>query len=177
MAVLSVLRVARSAVPLLSRRPAQTGQLCSVRHSEHMNITPSRFSWNLYKDHLHFYFLLGIIPLSLLVLYVNVFIGPPKLADIPEDYEPKYWEYYDHPIKQFLAKHFMESPQQVYEKRMHLLQAEHEKVQLRALQAKVQKLIAARGDYQAWYFVPYDSKYTKYYQEKAKEIDRYSKSV
>lgn len=60
-----------------------------------MNITPSRFAYNLAKDHLHFYLLLGIIPLSLLVMYVNIFIGPPKLAEIPEGYEPEYWEYYD----------------------------------------------------------------------------------
>uniref|UniRef100_A0A023FV23 NADH dehydrogenase [ubiquinone] 1 beta subcomplex subunit 5, mitochondrial n=1 Tax=Amblyomma parvum TaxID=251391 RepID=A0A023FV23_AMBPA len=177
MAVLSVLRAARSAVPLLTRRPAQTGQLCSVRCSEHMTITSSRFAWNLYKDHLHFYFLLGVIPLSLVVLYVNVFIGPPKLADIPENYEPKHWEYYDHPIKQFFAKYFKESPQQSYEKRMHVLQTEHEKIQLRKLQAKVEQLIADRGDYQAWYFVPSDSKYTKYYQEKTREMDHYSKTV
>ncbi|KAH9376918.1 hypothetical protein HPB48_002767 [Haemaphysalis longicornis] len=149
----------------------------SLRQAHHMNITPSRFAYNLAKDHLHFYLLLGIIPLSLLVMYVNIFIGPPKLAEIPEGYEPEYWEYYDHPIKQFIAKWFKENPQQSYEKKMHALQTELEKSRLREAQDKVQDLIKKRGDYQAWYYVPYDSKYTKYYQHKVKELDHYGKTI
>lgn len=54
---------------------------------------PSRFQWKKFKDHLHFYTLLGLIPCGLVLLYANVFIGPATLSEIPEDYEPKYWEY------------------------------------------------------------------------------------
>jgi NADH dehydrogenase (ubiquinone) 1 beta subcomplex subunit 5 len=38
--------------------------------------------------------MLGVIPLGLITLYANVFVGPATLSEIPEDYTPKYWEYY-----------------------------------------------------------------------------------
>jgi len=59
-----------------------------------MKITPSRYQWQEFKDHLHFYTLLGLIPGLGIVFYTNVFIGPAKLAEIPEGYVPKNYEYY-----------------------------------------------------------------------------------
>ncbi|GBN36939.1 NADH dehydrogenase [ubiquinone] 1 beta subcomplex subunit 5, mitochondrial, partial [Araneus ventricosus] len=59
-----------------------------------MHITPSRFQYTKFKDDLHFYITLGVVPIVLLILYVNIFIGPATLSEIPEDYEPKHWEYY-----------------------------------------------------------------------------------
>lgn len=63
--------------------------------SEHREllIQPSRFEWNKFKNHLHFYFMLGAIPCGLGILYANVFIGPATLSEIPEGYTPKHWEY------------------------------------------------------------------------------------
>ncbi|CAN7986350.1 unnamed protein product [Ixodes hexagonus] len=151
----------------------------------HMQIKPSRFSWNLFKDHLHFYLLLGIIPISTFIFLVNVFVGPPQLADIPEGYEPKYWEYYNHPIKQWIARYFCRNPQENYEKKMCVLQTEYEKAQLRQVTGlqtrkrtnKLKILMEERGDYQAWYYVPYDSKYAKFYKEKQEELDHFAKTV
>lgn len=70
-----------------------------LRHmSDHgprlMNITASRFQWHKFKDLLHFYVLLGAIPIAVLIFGVNVFIGPATLTPIPEDYTPKHWEYH-----------------------------------------------------------------------------------
>lgn len=59
-----------------------------------MNIRETRWQWAKFKDILHYYVLVGVIPLTLLVTYVNVFIGPAKLAPIPEGYRPQHWEYY-----------------------------------------------------------------------------------
>lgn len=55
---------------------------------------PTRFQWLKFKDLMHLYISLGVIPLGLVTLYCNVFIGPATLSEIPEDYEPKHWEYY-----------------------------------------------------------------------------------
>jgi len=59
-----------------------------------MNIKETRWQWTKFKDLVHYYVLVGVIPLTLLVTGVNVFIGPAKLAPIPEGYRPAHWEYY-----------------------------------------------------------------------------------
>lgn len=59
-----------------------------------MQIIPSKYQWQKYKDQLHYYILLGVIPLSAVVLYANIYIGPATLCEIPEGYVPKQWEYY-----------------------------------------------------------------------------------
>ena len=58
-----------------------------------MKILPSTWPYEKFKDMLHFYSLAGIIPLGTLAFIVNVFIGPAKLTEIPEDYIPDDWEY------------------------------------------------------------------------------------
>lgn len=59
-----------------------------------MHIQPSRYQWHLVKNWIHFYFLLGAIPIGIAITLVNVFIGPATLQEIPEGYVPKEWEYY-----------------------------------------------------------------------------------
>lgn len=60
----------------------------------HMIVQPSRFQWNKFKDLLHFYVMLGVLPITAIVMYCNIFIGPAQLHEIPADYEPKHWEYH-----------------------------------------------------------------------------------
>lgn len=57
-------------------------------------IVPSRFQWDKFKDLLHFFTMLGLIPVTAVVFYVNVFIGPARLTPIPDGYVPKHWEYH-----------------------------------------------------------------------------------
>lgn len=63
-------------------------------HDRVMEIIPSRYQWQKYKDLLHFYTFLGVIPLSIITFYANVFIGPATLTEVPCDYVPKHWEYH-----------------------------------------------------------------------------------
>lgn len=70
----------------------QLRQMSGDHH--HMIVQPSRFQWNKFKDLLHFYVMLGVIPITAVVMYCNIFIGPAQLHEIPEGYEPKYWEYH-----------------------------------------------------------------------------------
>ncbi|XP_054712141.1 NADH dehydrogenase [ubiquinone] 1 beta subcomplex subunit 5, mitochondrial-like [Uloborus diversus] len=121
-----------------------------------MNITPSRHQYTRFKDDLHFYISLGVIPLGLLILYVNIFIGPATLTEIPEDYKPEYHEYFQHPIKRFIAKHFMEDPQVIYERTLHFLKYDQERMRWKEKIDKVNQLMSERDDYKAWFFIPTD---------------------
>ncbi|CAL1272894.1 unnamed protein product [Larinioides sclopetarius] len=119
-----------------------------------MHITPSRFAYTKFKDDLHFYITLGVVPLVLLILYVNIFIGPATLSEIPEDYEPQHWEYFKHPISRFIARYFNEDPQVEHEKVLHMLWEEQEGGKWSETIRKVNTLMAERDDYKAWYFIP-----------------------
>jgi NADH dehydrogenase (ubiquinone) 1 beta subcomplex subunit 5 len=59
-----------------------------------MPMTPSRFQWHKFKDLLHFFSMIGLIPVSALIFYVNVVNGPAQLSEIPGEYEPHHWEYH-----------------------------------------------------------------------------------
>lgn len=122
-----------------------------------MQPTPSRFEYNRFKDHLHFYVLLGVIPLTIATTYINLTYGESQLVDIPEDYEPKYWEYQKHPVSRFFARTFMQNPQQSYEMRLHHLKTEEDSLKHRAMEIKVKELIKERGDYRSWYYLPYSA--------------------
>lgn len=63
--------------------------------SDHRTFTlqPSRFQFNKFKDLLHYYLMLGLIPCGLGVMLTNIFIGPATLSEIPEGYTPEHWEY------------------------------------------------------------------------------------
>lgn len=70
------------------------GQVRCMSEHRTMVIKPSNFQWHKAKDYVHFYFLLGLIPVGTIIFIVNVFIGPATLQEIPEDYVPKEWEYH-----------------------------------------------------------------------------------
>lgn len=57
-------------------------------------LVPSRWQWIKFKDYVNLYIMIGIIPVSLIIAYSNIFIGPATLSEIPEGYVPKHWEYF-----------------------------------------------------------------------------------
>ncbi|XP_037940509.1 NADH dehydrogenase [ubiquinone] 1 beta subcomplex subunit 5, mitochondrial [Teleopsis dalmanni] len=136
-------------------------------HGHQMPITPSRFQWHKFKDLLHFYVMLGLIPIVAITLYANIFVGPAQLTEIPPDYEPKYWEYHRHPISRFIARYIHTSPQQEYEKALHHLYEENEKAQLRLLEQQIKDKMAELHDYQSYYYRPITAKYHRISKEAA----------
>uniref|UniRef100_A0A023FCR7 NADH dehydrogenase [ubiquinone] 1 beta subcomplex subunit 5, mitochondrial n=1 Tax=Triatoma infestans TaxID=30076 RepID=A0A023FCR7_TRIIF len=135
-----------------------------------MNITSSRWQWHKFKDLLHFYTLLGLIPVGIIVFYANVFIGPAKLTEIPEGYTPKHWEYYQHPITRWLARNVFTSPQQEYEKYLHLIYEEDEKMKITKLEKQITEKMMERQDYQAYYYQPISAKYARIAKKDAEKL-------
>jgi NADH dehydrogenase (ubiquinone) 1 beta subcomplex subunit 5 len=96
---------------------------------------------------LHFYILLGLIPACTVAFLANVLIGPATLAEIPEGYVPKQYEYHKHPISRFILKYIVPSHQEVYERNLHYHFVEDEKRRMRLMAWKVEALMRERGDY------------------------------
>ncbi|XP_057321901.1 NADH dehydrogenase [ubiquinone] 1 beta subcomplex subunit 5, mitochondrial [Microplitis mediator] len=161
----------RGAGQILARqkfaRPSQPLQNVVTRfmsggHHRIFPLAPTRWHWDKTKDLLHFYVMLGVIPLSIFVFCVNIFIGPATLTEIPEGYTPKHWEYYRHPISRWLARYVFPSDQMEYEKYMHFIWAEQEVSKLRELEQRVLDLMRDRVDYQYYYYEPYtNAKYVR----------------
>lgn len=57
-------------------------------------LQPSRWQWTKFKDLVHYYVMIGLIPVTAIILYANIFTGPATLTEIPEGYTPKHWEYH-----------------------------------------------------------------------------------
>ncbi|KAK6632958.1 hypothetical protein RUM43_012701 [Polyplax serrata] len=127
-------------------------------------------------DMLVLYFYMGCIPIGLIVAYCNIFIGSAQLREIPEGYQPKHWEYYEHPIERFFAKYVTFSPQELHERNMHTLFLQNEKTMIRKLEAKVQNLVKERQDFQAWYFEGANTKYVRQFEHEAETKMRAGRS-
>lgn len=160
MVVWSALRC--TGIKILNGKASNVEVLANVlqkRTHKTMVIQPSRWQWHKFKDLFHYYFMVGAIPVAAILFYANVFIGPATLAPIPENYEPKHWEYYKHPVTRFLARYVYPSPQEDYEKFLHFLYEEDEKRKMRKVNQQVLEKMKTRSDYQAFYYRPITSKY------------------
>ncbi|KAI8795817.1 NADH dehydrogenase [ubiquinone] 1 beta subcomplex subunit 5 mitochondrial [Biomphalaria glabrata] len=147
----------------------------SVRngHDKKMPIIPSTFEWTRMKDDLHFYLMLGLLPMAALITYVNIFVGPAELSDIPEGYEPKEWEYHRSPIKRWFAKYIYEEPQKEYEKTLYWIHYWSEKKYWNKLDRKVKQLMENRLDYKGWYWVNADKSIVDSQKALKEERNRY----
>nr|CAG4644372.1 EOG090X0FIE [Lepidurus arcticus] len=145
----------------------QKCEKCGVKSmsGHQMQITPSRWQYNKFKDYLHFYFMLGIIPCTLISVFVNVFVGPAELAEIPEGYVPKHWEYHRHPITRWMARYVFPSPQQIYENNLHAGYEVEYTRQLNLLEKEVLNKMAERGDYQSYYYLPVSARHHELIRE------------
>lgn len=132
---------------------------------------PTKMQWHKFKDTLHFFIMVGALPLTAILFYANVFIGPATLSEIPEGHHPNHWEYHRHPISRFIARYIYTSPQQEYEKMCHYIFEEQEKIKLRKLEAQIRSVMAENQDYQAYYYKPATAKYHRVYKQVAEELE------
>ncbi|CAG7834329.1 unnamed protein product [Allacma fusca] len=165
----AVSATAKMISPTVPFRSIATSLVRKGGHDRIMTITPSRYNWQQYKDQLHFYIFLGVIPLSVLVFLVNVFVGPATLQEIPEGYTPKHYEYSPHPVTRFLARYYYWNPQENYERNLHYIKEQDEIRKMRLMTWKVRDLMRDRGDYPNFFMTK--GIHGKYMQHLIKEWD------
>merc|ERR1712080_324719 len=134
---------------------------------------PSRWDWDILKDYIHFYVLLGAIPCGIFVTCMNVFVGEAQLAPIPEGYKPKEWEYYKNPIHRLMIKYFKNSYQQSYESDLHYLWENVKTSEMIALKKEVKRQMKIHGDYKAWYHRDDVARYARKHRAGQEHTQRY----
>ncbi|CAH8874517.1 unnamed protein product [Trichobilharzia szidati] len=130
---------------------------CPFRNASEQKKMPreaSDYMFRRFYDEVHFYLMLGLIPTLLLVFFVNVFIGPAELTDIPDGYEPHYWEYHKHPISRFIAKYITVNPQKAYEATMGQLDDYRVGKEIVEEERWFRKAQHEHDDYRGWFFIP-----------------------
>jgi len=152
MAVLSRLVAARSVLKTTVRFGGDVSVVAN---------RPSRWNYDLFKDSVHFYFMLGAIPLGLLVTFANIFKGPAALQPIPEGYVPKEHEYFKSPITRFLVKHVYPSFQQTYEYHLGCQWNETKQMNMFNLQKEIKRQMKLNQDYKGWYTRPVSAEYLR----------------
>jgi len=146
------------------------GQTRLFHEGEEFPMRPTVFQWRKFKDFLHFYMALGIIPLTIITTYVNITIGPAELAEIPDGYEPKYWEYFKSPVSRFMAKYIIGDKRIDYEGMVDLCAEESEKMVLKNVERIIRDFMKNRSDYQSWYYRPIDAYHFRFEREEWKYI-------
>ncbi|KAM3932628.1 NADH dehydrogenase [ubiquinone] 1 beta subcomplex subunit 5, mitochondrial [Leptodactylus fuscus] len=135
-------------------RSAPPAAVVPVRFGSHGKrlfvITPSAYYDLRFLKLLKFYTLLTAVPAGIAIALINIFIGPAELVEIPEDYVPDPYEYYQHPITRFLARNVFHDYQQSYEQEMSLIHVENEKRILRLYENAARRSMRQNGD-GPWY--------------------------
>ncbi|XP_074601654.1 NADH dehydrogenase (ubiquinone) SGDH subunit [Brevipalpus obovatus] len=145
--------VVLSKLSLLSRAyKPNAQQLRYGGHGRVLNVVHS--PWQLKKmiDDMMAYWLLGAIPLFCLATYVNIFIGPARLVDTPEGYEPKYWEYERHPIQRWIMKHMCPDPKYLYECRLAAANDDSERLFVAKHENWMKDMMVRKNDTSSKYF-------------------------
>ncbi len=79
-----------------------------------------------------------------------------------------------HPISRFLSRYIYASPQQEYEKYLHFIAEEKERMMLRRIENEVKDKMGTRKDYQSVYYKPAIGKYHRVSKEQKEYKDMLS---
>jgi NADH dehydrogenase (ubiquinone) 1 beta subcomplex subunit 5 len=112
---------------------------------------PSRWNYEKFKDYLHFYIMLGAIPLGALIIASNLMVGQAVLKPIPEGYEPEEYEYYKSPITRWMVKNLYRGYQQRYEMTIADVWEKQRQNEMYFLMKEVRRVQSLNQDYKGWY--------------------------
>lgn len=125
-------------------------------HARLMKVRSTYFGWTRLKDHIHFYVLgIGVLPVLALNFFMNVTYGKCELRDETEDgYAPRYWQYEDTILKQYMAWLMWDNDMFDHEMRCADWYQEQMRILWRKQKARAEHLMGERGDYLAWSYFP-----------------------
>lgn len=123
-----------------------------------MDIVQTHYLVNKGKDMLHFYTLLALIPTAIITCICNIRANP-ELAEIPEGYEPRHWEYFKNPIARWICRYFHNS--QELENELFIARSERhgEELMLRKIADQVESVMMHYGDHRSRNFRPFFAEY------------------
>ncbi|KFD57104.1 hypothetical protein M514_01989 [Trichuris suis] len=153
--------LSKASRPLLLALDVAKDAMRSSSHDRVLMLRPGSLTWYRFKDVVHFHLCIGAIFFGGIAAFVNIFYGKCELKDIPEGYEPHYWEYEKHPISRFFMRYCTVNPQKFYEKRLARLKQEMQKRQWINEEKRVKHLMFERADYKAWYYIPMKAKWVE----------------
>lgn len=125
-----------------------------------MNIRPSNVDWMFAKNWIHFYALLGFIPVAVIGTIIGIRANP-ELSEVPDGYEPRYWEYFRHPITRWMARTLYTSNEQTLETNLSLREHMSEDDIFKKITAKADKVMSFYNDHRSRFFL---AKYGDYYR-------------
>lgn len=79
----------------------------------------------------------------------------PELTEVPEDYEPRHWEYYRHPLTRFTARYIFNPAELENEMFLNLFEDQSENMMLKHVRNKAEKVMRFYNDHRSSYFKPY----------------------
>jgi len=122
--------------------------------------------------------MIGVIPLTLVSLYFNLLVGPAELAEVPEGYIPREWEYQQNAVMRFMARYVYPTPQKGYEQLLQNMYEQADEARVRRLEYKIAALQAERMDYQGYSFtVGHSAKFRERYKEINDTFQEESKNI
>ena len=132
-----------------------------LSHGRTMAIEGTSYNWYKTLDMIHFYAWIGILTTFPIIIYVNLTHAPAELADIPEGYEPQYWEYERHPIRRFLAKHLYGDYRVHYERHLTEHYLDREEEFMYRFKDRIENVMRKKQDSASWFYVPIDQAPTR----------------
>jgi NADH dehydrogenase (ubiquinone) 1 beta subcomplex subunit 5 len=123
-----------------------------------MEITPSNIDMKFTTNWMHFYIIIGAVPVAVITTIINIKANP-ELSEIPEGYEPRHWEYFKHPITRFMAK-YLYNPNELEREIMLGFKQDmsHEEI-MKKVSQKCEKVMKFYNDHRSFYFTPFFADY------------------